>query len=153
QFSPSIASDRTAGYVVFPKVVVDTAGAINGRSVDTIIQLTSTAEVQRNVHCFYVDASRHCSNATSLCSNSPSTICGNNQDCPPGGTCPLPVCRSNSDCSGSGTCVDAWNETDFDVVLTKDQPVGWSAALGFPHNGICKGGGNPGDPCDTANDC
>jgi hypothetical protein len=49
------SSDATAGYLVFPKVVVNT-GAAGGNQTDTFIQLTNTSLAGlRVVHCFYID--------------------------------------------------------------------------------------------------
>jgi hypothetical protein len=148
----TVASDRAAGYVVFPKVVVDvlktcvggskadtictassqcTGGGtceITGKTFpshdgprrDTLLQLTSTAVPSgsdngcRVVECFYVDATRHCSNSNvNLTPNGP---CRTNTDCLPGGTCVLPA-----DCGG---------EHNFWLVLSANQPVGWSASFG-----------------------
>jgi hypothetical protein len=119
----NVASDRAAGYVVFPKVLVDSSDIfIQGRRVDTLMQLTSTAVPSgsdtgcRVVECFYVNATKHCTNSnTNLTPNGP--------------------CRTNADCLAGGTCglndgVDGWQETNFFVVLSASQPVGWSANSG-----------------------
>src|SRR3989304_2481389 len=48
-------ADQPAGYLVFPKVVVDTTQP-NGGKTDTLIQLTNVSPVgPRFVHCVYVD--------------------------------------------------------------------------------------------------
>ena len=146
----TVASDRAAGYVVFPKVVVDVlktcvggtnGGAIcttsvqctgggtceitddtfhQGRRRDTLLQLTSTAVPSgadngcRVVECFYLDTTKHCSNSNvNLTPNGP---CRTNTDCLPGGTCAF-----RADCGG---------ETNFWIVLSANQPVGWSANFG-----------------------
>jgi hypothetical protein len=146
----TVASDRAAGYVVFPKVVVDvlktcvggtnggaicttsvqcTGGGIcqitddtfhQGRRRDTLLQLTSTAVPSgtdngcRVVECFYLDTTKHCSNSNvNLTPNGP---CRTNTDCLPGGTCAF-----RADCGG---------ETNFWIVLSANQPVGWSANFG-----------------------
>lgn len=114
----NVASDRAAGYVVFPKVVVDSSDVFGqGRRVDTLIQLTSTAVPSgtdtgcRVVECVYVNATKHCTNG----SNGPCRPNAVPSDCAPGGTCGLPT-----DCQ----------ETNFFVVLSGSQPVGWSANSG-----------------------
>jgi hypothetical protein len=146
----TVASDRSAGYVVFPKVVVDvlktcvngtndgticttstqcTGGGTceitddtfhQGRRRDTMLQLTSTAAPSgtdngcRVVECFYLNTTKHCSNSnTNLTPNGP---CRTNTDCLPGGTC-----AARADCGG---------ETNFWMVLSPNQPVGWSANFG-----------------------
>src|SRR5512139_3161771 len=124
----TLASDRAAGYVVFPKVVVDSSDIFRqGRRVDTLIQLTNTSSSCRVVECFYVNATRHCT--------------GLNVNSVPNG-----ACRTNSDCIG-GTCglPTDWQETNFFMVLSGHQPVGWSANSGgvIPPDGDC-----PGEPVD-----
>jgi len=120
-----VASDRSAGLVVFPKIVVDTAGLFHdSRAVDTLIQLTNTGAVPIEAHCFYIDASRFCGGTT--------TPCQANSDCTPGLLCGAPV----------------WTPTNFDVPLTPNEPFGWSAAAGFGHEGLCQGGARAGQPCD-----
>ncbi len=53
------ASDAPAGYLVFPKVVVDATGSPAAAKRDTFIQLTNTSRQSPNrvVHCFYIDGS------------------------------------------------------------------------------------------------
>jgi hypothetical protein len=132
----NVASDRSAGYVVFPKVLVDSSDIFSqGRRVDTLIQLTSTAVPSgtdtgcRVVECFYVNATKHCTNSNiNRTSNGP---CRTNADCLPGGTC------------GLNDGVDGWQETNFFVVLSASQPVGWSADSGGsipPDIDACAGG-------------
>ncbi len=52
------ASDSTAAYLVFPKVVVDITAASQALQKDTLIQLTNTSPIvgRRIVQCFYIDA-------------------------------------------------------------------------------------------------
>jgi hypothetical protein len=155
QPAPAVASDRTAGYVVFPKIVVDTGSCVDGScesnveqsctsnadcsgffqsgSVDTVIHLSTTASDQRLVHCFYVDATSHCGNT--------SAVCRDNGDC-------------NNDAATAGLpCTPGWSEIDFNLTLSADQPFGWTASSGFTSQGLCKGGSTPGDSCDTDSDC
>jgi len=141
----TVASDRAAGYVVFPKVVVDVVqvcvGGSNagigcrsdiqclggtcqiigdtfnqGRRVDTLIQLTNTSPSAPGcqvVECFYINATKHCTNSN--INGTPNGPCRTNADCLPGGTC--------------GLATD-WQETNFWLVLSGNQPVGWSANSG-----------------------
>jgi hypothetical protein len=130
----NVASDRAAGYVVFPKVLVDSSDIFTqGRRVDTLIQLTSTAVPSgsdtgcRVVECFYINATKHCSNIN--INGTPSGPCRTNADCAPGGTCASPA-----NCGG---------ETNFWVVLSGSQPVAWSANSGgfvLPDADSCAGG-------------
>ncbi len=102
-----IASDRAAGLVVYPKIVVDTGDLFGvGRNTDTLIQLTNTSSSTRVVHCFYVDATSYCSNGT------------NSHDS-------AGRCRSQADCDQGGGCIPSWGEADFTLVLSANQPVGW----------------------------
>lgn len=53
------SSDTVAGYLVFPKVIVDVTATVGATQIDTVIQLTNTSRVgaaPRVVHCFYIDA-------------------------------------------------------------------------------------------------
>jgi hypothetical protein len=102
-----VASDRPAGYIVFPKVISDPGDAFNrGQTVDTVIQLTNTDDTNpRTAHCFYVNATGECLGGTN----------------PSGGI----NCRTDEDCT-SGSCnTEIWRETNFTVDLTGDQPTGW----------------------------
>ncbi len=106
-------SDRPAAILYWPKIVVDTTGRFTGgTSTDTKIRLSNTATGglglagMKQAHCFYIDANSHCSNS------------------------PTEVCQSGNDC-GIGSCIPGWTEIDFDVVLTKDQPLTWQASQGL----------------------
>jgi hypothetical protein len=131
----SVTSDQTAGYVVFPKVLVDSSDIFSqGRRVDTLIQLTSTAVPSgpngcRVVECFYVNATKHCTNSN--INETPNGPCRTNADCLRGGTC------------GLNDGVDGWQETNFFIVLSANQPIGWSADSGGsipPDKDSCAGG-------------
>lgn len=113
-----VVSDSAAAVVVFPKIVVNSDDGI-----DTVIQLSNTANNSVNVRCFYTNANAHCS-------NSPTT-----------------TCYTNDDCETGGICVDGWNETDFRFRLTARQPIVWRAGEGlsvFPLRG------SKGTPADCA---
>jgi hypothetical protein len=85
---------------------------IYNASRDTVIQISNTSNSMAHAHCFYV-------NSTPLCLGSGDCLAG---------TC-------------SGKCEAQWQEVDFDIWLTKQQPTHWTASLGrFT---------NPNDePCD-----
>ncbi len=103
-------TNRPASIVVWPKIVVDTSGALVGTPTDTKIMLSSTnASGIKQAHCFYINATGHCSLNNAL------------------------ACRSSFDCSlrDAGECVPSWSETDFDVVLTQEQPLAWYASNGL----------------------
>lgn len=121
-------SDRAAGYLVFPKIVVDVSGVLHdGRRVDTFIQLTNTDATAVHVaHCTYINATSTCT-GTSL------------------------ACQTSSDCRGvnsTATCDPQWSVgADFELVLNLDngngnttrhlKPDGWSANDGSdPDSGL-----------------
>jgi hypothetical protein len=128
----TVASDREAGYVIFPKIVVDTDGFFTpGASVDTVVQLTNTSSSDpRVVHCFYVDATPRCSATTTI------------------------PCQTNTDCPFGEACGPLWVETNFTLTLTLAQPVGWSAGEGLLTNGQCSASSPiPGAACNVDADC
>src|SRR5262245_1717975 len=96
-------SDTGAAVLVWPKIVVDT-------SRDTVIELTNQSAQARAAHCFYVNANTRCTNTGEVCTSS--------RECVVDGI--------------FGACVPGWIEINFDVFLTPNQPVAWSAADGFP---------------------
>ena len=69
QAQATVASDREAGLVIFPKIVVDTDGFFSPTPVDTVVQLTNTSTSSARIaHCFYVDATPRCSVTTTTAS-------------------------------------------------------------------------------------
>ncbi|MFI5397150.1 MAG: hypothetical protein ACHQ9S_16555 [Candidatus Binatia bacterium] len=121
-------SDQAAAILYWPKVVVDSAN-----HTDTLIRLSNTnTSLQKQAHCYYIDANSHCS-------NNPSQVC-------------------NGSCSGAGVCLQGWGEIDFDIVITRDQPLAWHASSGMHHGqfplevpGVCKLG--PPFPCSADFQC
>lgn len=100
-------TNRPASIVVWPKIVVDTSARWLVAPTDTRLMLSSTnASGIKQAHCFYINATGHCSNDGA-------------------------GCRDATDCGGRGECVPSWNETDFDVVLTQEQPLAWYASDGL----------------------
>jgi hypothetical protein len=106
-------SDTGAAVLVWPKIVVDV-------STDTVIQLTNQNVLQPSAaHCFYVNANSRCTNTGEACLSSSACFDG----------------------MTTGTCKPGWIEINFDVFLTRDQPVAWSAANGFGNGDLpCPGG-------------
>jgi hypothetical protein len=108
-------SDQGAAVLVWPKIVVRTSAP----ATDTLIQINN---LDRNnttaAHCFYVNANSHCANTGA-------------------------VCESASDCEQNGIfapCVEGWIEVNFDVILTPNQPLAWSASDGLSGSDIpCPG--------------
>ncbi|HVN87922.1 MAG TPA: hypothetical protein VMW17_24035 [Candidatus Binatia bacterium] len=119
-------SDRPAAVVIYPQVeacdVTKSSICPGNLNRDTLIVLSNTkansVSVNNSVtaHCFYLNANSHCTNS------------GN-------------ICTSSSQCQNGtfGSCVPGWTETDFNVTLTPDQPLSWSALNGlrkFPITGL-----------------
>jgi hypothetical protein len=112
-----VASDKPGAILVFPKIVVDTSGLL-GPPTDTEIQITNTSNSVISARCYVINSNSHCSNA-------PATICTaagvasgaapGAGGCPPGGTC-------------VGPCNPRLAENDFNLTLTKRQPVTWKAS-------------------------
>jgi hypothetical protein len=106
-------TDKTGGYIVYPKVVVDTGGVL-GTPTDTFVQLSNTDLVDsRAMNCTWV-------NATSLCG-----VFGGG--CPAGPALP---CNTSDDCPLGLQCNQCWSETDFTILLTPGQPIGFHASTG-----------------------
>lgn len=128
-------SDESSAILVWPRVVYDSTGALFGNPTDTLINISSTATSSlKQAHCFLVNATSHCSN--------------NGEACLTSSTC------------GGGTCVPGWNETDFNIFITQEQPLAWFASEGMSHSQIPIGtqaGGrcsnNPGLICISNAQC
>ncbi len=92
-------------------------------SRDTFFQISNTSNSMVHAHCFYVDA---------------TPICIGSGDCL-AGTC-------------SGRCAPQWQEVDFNIWLTKQQPTHWTASSGrltSPNDEPCDRNG-PHYDCDGA---
>jgi hypothetical protein len=114
----TIASDQTAGYVLFPKIISDPQDAFNeGQRTETVIQLTNTHSESIVVHCYYVNATGRCLSGT----NADGDVwCRSNSDCLIPGTAPL-----------QGTCdTENWEPANFTITLSEQQPTGWLAGEG-----------------------
>ena len=105
-------SISTSGsFVVFPKVIAD-------GTRDTIIALTNTSNTPRFAHCTYLSGEGFCAQSKRLCNVVPRP----NRTAPfgPSPDCPIP----------GEQCVPFWQELDFDVVLTRQQPTMWRVSTG-----------------------
>jgi hypothetical protein len=132
-----VASDHPAAILVFPKILVDTT-----RELNTLIRLSNVSDTSINVYCFYVNATPQCSlgldTATSCFPNKLSCFAD------VGGT------------EHGGECQAKWQETDFLIRLTQDQPTGWLVSEGESVNctfidGLCSNDGTT--RCDMDADC
>lgn len=129
-----VSSEEGAGYLVFPKIVVDVSGNLNGIPMDTVVRITNTSSDPTSVHCFYVDGTSRCTIGRGVDGEG---ACRTNADCAPGGLCTLSSCQA----------------VNFDLNLTANQPVGWRASQGVVTTGFCVGGTSPGFPCSQDTDC
>lgn len=111
-----VASDKPGAIIIFPKIIVDSSGVLNdGVAVDTQIQLVNASNSIIGARCFIVNTTSHCSSDETIpcradLEGSPAT-----RSCPIGDTCQV-----------------GWVENDFDLILTKRQPISWSASAGLP---------------------
>ena len=114
-------SDRGAGILVWPLIEANI-----DFDTDTLISVSNTrTDDLVTAHCFYVNANSHCSNT--------GDVCIDDGDC-------------NISGESVGACTPGWNEIDFNIVLTQNQPLVWSALEGLqgsdlpcPRNGLCRG--------------
>jgi hypothetical protein len=74
--------------------------------IDTLIQISNTTNSMVHAHCFYVNAVGFCERRE------------------------IEACLTNADCGPTGPCVPQWQEVDFDIWLTKQQPTHWAAGIG-----------------------
>lgn len=101
-----VQSDQAAAILVFPKLLVDTDVGI-----DTLIRLNNASNSPITLQCFYVNATPHCRDAAEL-------SCMTDQRFASHDRCP------------STSCIDQWQETDFRIVLTRNQPIAWLVSSG-----------------------
>lgn len=118
-----VTSDRAAAILLFPQIVARTGEP----SVDTIIQISNTSTDPAILHCFYVNATSHCSSTNDRCSV--TEPCG----------------------SAGGICEPGWIETDFFVYITPRQPLAWQATVGLADSLIPLDGDIRQAPDETSN--
>ena len=106
-----ITSDHPAAILVFPKIIVDTASGL-----DTMVRITNVSTTAINVFCFYVNATPSCPlglpDATSCFPNKQTCFGTLGED------------------QHSAFCQPKWQETDFLIRLTQNQPTGWLVSRG-----------------------
>lgn len=103
-----VVSDRTAAIIVVPKILVDTS-----RGIDTLIQFSNASTTPLVLQCFYVNATPTCSTGEGNCITNQRFA-------------DLEQCAPNPAIS----CVPQWQETDFRIVMTREQPIAWLASSG-----------------------
>lgn len=114
-------SDEAAGYVVFPRIVVDTSGQL-GPQTDTLVQITNTDLLNaRAIGCTWVNATSRCGLALAGCPAVPDPGVPGAQGA---------ACDDSGDCNAGLQCVPCWSETDFQLLITAGQPVAFYASVG-----------------------
>jgi hypothetical protein len=109
-----IRSDQAAAILEWPNILFFEADALPGslNVIDTIVQISNTSTEPVVAWCFYENANAHCTNTGAVClTQFPETCCDMTLGC--------------------GLCQPGWNETDFRVRLTPEQPLGWLASQGL----------------------
>ena len=121
-------TDEAAGYIVFPKIVVDTS-AVLGPETDTLVQITNTDLLNpHTVSCTWV-------NATSRC-GVPAA------GCPAGAFPGVPgvsgaPCDDNGQCNPGLSCVPCWSEIDFQVpAIESEVAIAHAESRGFFQLGL-----------------
>jgi hypothetical protein len=99
-------SDTGAAVLIWPKIIVDV-------DRDTVVQLTNQSSQPAAAHCFYINGNPRCDNT--------GAVCDSRFDCEEDGV--------------FGSCQPGWIEINFDVLLTRDQPLAWSAMDGLSADG------------------
>lgn len=109
-----VTSDQPGSIVIYPKVIAD-------GTRDTLIELANTSNLPRRAHCFYLDGLGTC--------EINGTLCSQDVECP--------------DYVGGERCLATWQEHDFPLTLTSQQPTVWQVSTGRiidpsdPANGTC----------------
>ncbi|MBI4515490.1 MAG: hypothetical protein HY699_06720 [Deltaproteobacteria bacterium] len=128
-------SDRPTSAVIFTDVAVST-----DTSQDTLLRLSNASDsASVTAKCFYINSNSHCSNTGGVCTSFVDCVAG----------------------STIGVCLPGWTVTDFQVVLTRRQPLGWLASRGLastalPMRGVrvCSASSaNAGASCTSFFDC
>ncbi len=120
QANAAVSSDKPGSVVIWPKVIAD-------GTRDTLISLTNTRNEQAYAHCEYVQALGICAVTGSFCSV-PNASPGSPGACEP---------------IAGNVCTQQWQEADFDIVLTRQQPTIWRVSTGrvdnpfLPADGAC----------------
>ncbi len=124
-----VASDKPGAILIFPKLVFDSQGALNsGVAVDTEVQLVNSSNSVIGARCYIVNTTSHCSSNDQIACRAELEGDPNTRVCPIGDTCNV-----------------GWVENDFDLILTKRQPISWRLSQGLPSlpcdgiNQVCSG--------------
>lgn len=100
-FVAAVAPARAASTTELTSSILFFPKIVYNGSRDTVIQISNTSNSMAHAHCFYVDAT--------------------------------PLCLGTGDCLAgtcSAACVPQWQEVDFSIMLTKQQPTHWTVGVG-----------------------
>lgn len=122
-----VTADQPGAILVFPKIIADTSDPpmTSRGAIDTIVRISNISTDPVTLKCYYVNANGHCATA-------PSVICD-----------PYTPDAVNP-CAADSACVPGWQETDFVVHLTAQQPIAWLASQG---SSPCEQASDPSLPC------
>ncbi len=107
QAQAEVSSDRPGSVVMYPKVIAD-------GTRDTIITLTNTRNEPAYAHCEYVQAIGICAITGDLC-DPDAEVPGSPGICPP---------------VTGNICNAQWQSSDFEIMLTRQQPTFWRVSTG-----------------------
>ena len=103
-----VVSDRPGSVTIWPKVIAD-------GTRDTLITLTNTSNGQAYAHCNYVNGLGFCRLSGAYCTLPSASAVATAPACPGG---------------AADVCDLQWQELDFDVILTRQQPTIWRVSTG-----------------------
>jgi hypothetical protein len=123
-----VTTDQPGSIIVFPKVISD-------GTRDTLITISNTGNMPAIVHCIYNNS------PSGFCNLTTTQACRFDQDCPGTETCQLTTpgvcsvtstqaCSIDTECPEFETCVHQCVESNFDLILTGQQPTVWDVARG-----------------------
>ena len=116
QAAADVTSDRAGSIVIYPKVIAD-------GTRDTLIQLANTSNMAVIVHCVYI-------NGAGSCEFDENEQCERDDDCTL-----FPI---------GDQCLNRWQETNFTIGLTRQQPTIWRVSTGR----VADVGADPDGECD-----
>lgn len=121
--SAATTTDEKAAVLVYAKILGNPDGVClddDGGScdvecdapcevTDTIVEVANLDSQLAAAHCFYVNANSHCNNTGAVCTRPEDCLLG----------------------EFTGVCRPDWSELNFDIRVTPNQPLVWSAVEGF----------------------
>ena len=106
-------SDQPASILVYPKIVV--SGTDQNGGTDTVLDISNVNDKLVAAHCWLINANSHCASDADRAGEP----CGDSSEC------------HNSAGNYDTACLAGWSEIDFEVKVTPNQPLAWSARDGL----------------------